>query len=117
MAFKFEKLRVWQISMEYGEKINTLALTFPEHEKFNLNSQIRRAVDSVALNIAEGSIGQTNPEFKKFLGFSIRSLAEVVACLYKAKYRNYLDEIEFNKLYDEAFQLMNQLVELRNNLE
>ena len=55
--------------MEYGEKINTLALTFPEQEKFNLNSQIRRAVDSVALNIAEGSIGQTNPEFKKFLGF------------------------------------------------
>ena len=82
-----------------------------------MNSQIRRAVDSVALNIAEGSIGQTNPEFKKFLGFSIRSLAEVVACLYKAKYRNYLDEIEFNKLYDEAFQLMNQLVALRNNLE
>ena len=117
MAFKFEKLRVWQISMEYGEKINTLALTFPELEKFNLNSQIRRAVDSVALNIAEGSIGQTNPEFKKFLGFSIRSLAEVVTCLYKAKYRNYLDEIEFNKLYDEAFQLMNQLVALRNNLE
>ena len=117
MAFKFEKLRVWQISMEYGEKINTLALTFPEHEKFNLNSQIRRAVDSVALNIAEGSIGQTNPEFKKFLGFSIRSLAEVVTCLYKAKYRNYLDEIEFNKLYDEAFQLMNQLVALNNNLE
>lgn len=103
--------------MEYGEKINTLALTFPEQEKFNLNSQIRRAVDSVALNIAEGSIGQTNPEFKKFLGFSIRSLAEVVTCLYKAKYRNYLDEIEFNKLYDEAFQLMNQLVALRNNLE
>lgn len=117
MSFKFEKLRVWQIAMALGEEINSLALQFPEHEKFNLNSQMRRAIDSVALNISEGSIGQSNPEFKKFLGFSMRSLAEVVTCLYKAKYRNYIVESEFDQLYDKSFQLMNQLAALRKNLE
>lgn len=30
-----------------------------------------RAVDSIALNISEGSIGQSNPEFKKSMGYAI----------------------------------------------
>ena len=71
--------------MEIGEEINTLTNDFPKKELYNLSSQIRRAVDSIALNISEGSIGQSNPEFKKFIGYAIRSLGEVVTCLYKAK--------------------------------
>lgn len=117
MAFKFEKLRVWHISMDFGERIFQMSITFPDHEKFNLMSQIRRASDSIALNIAEGSTGQSNAEFRKFLGYSIRSLAEVVTCLYKARRRNYFGEVDFTKLYDEAFQLMNQIVALRNSVK
>ncbi len=85
MSFKFEKLRIWQLSMEFGESIYKLSLNFPKDESFNLTSQIRRASDSIALNISEGSIFQSKLEFRKFLGYSIRSLAEVVTCLYKAK--------------------------------
>lgn len=117
MSFKFEKLRVWQIAIEFGEQIYQSSLSFPEHEKFNLTSQIRRAVDSVALNISEGAIGQSNAEFSKFLGYAIRSLAEVVTCLYKAKLRNYLDEQSFREHYDSAFNLMNQIAALRNSLK
>ncbi len=116
MSFKFEKLRVWQISMEYAETIYKLTLNFPKEETFNLTSQLRRAVDSVGLNISEGSVGKTNAEFSKFLGYSIRSLAEVVTCLYKAKFRDYVSEEVFKKNYDEAFNLMNQIVALRNSL-
>jgi four helix bundle protein len=83
--FKFEKLIIWQKSMDYGEQIYHLSDKFPKNEIYNLTSQIRRAVDSIALNISEGSIGQSNPEFRKFVGFSIRSLAEVVTCLHKAR--------------------------------
>ncbi|MFT6709503.1 MAG: four helix bundle protein, partial [Flavobacteriales bacterium] len=85
MKFKFEKLIIWQKAMDLGEEVNTLAYSFPKMEIFNLSSQMRRAVDSVALNISEGSIGQSNPEARKFMGYSIRSLAEVVTCLHKAK--------------------------------
>ncbi|MDR6923882.1 MULTISPECIES: four helix bundle protein [Chryseobacterium] len=90
MSFKFEKLVIWQKSMNFAEQIFSLTLNFPKDEIFNLASQIRRASDSIALNISEGSILQSNKEFKKFLGYSIRSLAETVTCLYKAKNRKYI---------------------------
>jgi four helix bundle protein len=104
MKFKFEKLIIWQKAMDMGEEVNTLAYEFPKMEIFNLSSQIRRAVDSIALNISEGSIGQSNPQAKKFMGYSIRSLAEVVTCLHKAKRRKYITEEKFEKLYDDRFQ-------------
>ncbi len=117
MSFKFEKLIIWQKSMEFGEDIIQISTTFPKNEVFNLTSQIRRASDSVALNISEGSILQSNPEFKKFLGYAIRSLAEVVTCLYKAKNRNYISVEIFDENYNNAYHLMNQIIGFRNQLK
>jgi four helix bundle protein len=91
MAFKFENLRIWQESMELAEEINTVADNFPKKEFYNLSSQIRRAADSIALNIAEGSTGLTNMEQKRFLIMANRSVLEVVTCLVKANTRKYLD--------------------------
>lgn len=116
MSFKFENILIWQKAMDLGEELTVLAETFPEKEKFNLSSQICRAVDSIALNISEGSIGQSNPEFKKFVGYSIRSLAEVVTCLHKAKRRKYITEMIFKKHYDESFNLMNMMIAFRKNI-
>jgi len=80
MKFKFEDLIIWQKAMALGEEIDTLSSKFPKKQLYNLSFQIRGAADSIALNISEGSIGQSNPEFRKFMGYSIRSLAEVVTC-------------------------------------
>jgi four helix bundle protein len=52
MAFKFEKLAVWQKSIELGFHIHELTRIFPKEELYILTSQIKRATDSVALNIA-----------------------------------------------------------------
>ncbi len=116
MKFKFEKLIIWQKSMEYGENIHQMAMKFPKEEIYNLSSQIRRAADSIALNISEGAIGQSNPEFKKFISYAIRSLAEVVTCLYKASKRYYISEVEFNEHYEYAFNLMNMLTAFKKNI-
>ncbi len=117
MKFKFENLIIWQKAMDLGEEMNTEANKFPPYEMYNLSSQIRRAADSVALNISEGSIGQSNPEFKKFMGYSIRSLAEVVTCLHKAKRRGYMTEEMFDKYYIDAFNLMNMMVAFKNRIK
>lgn len=116
MLFKFEKLLVWQLSMDLGEDINVLIKSYPENERYNLISQSLRAADSIALNIAEGSIGQSVAEQKKFVGYSIRSLAELITCLHKAKRRMYVTEEDFKNNYRKAFELMNRLIAFRNNV-
>lgn len=116
MKFKFEKLIIWQNAMDFGEEINDLSGSFPKKELFNLSSQILRAGDSIALNISEGSIGQSNPEFKRFMGYSIRSLAEVVTCLHKAKRRKYFSDEDFLNYYDKAFNLMNMMIAFKRNI-
>ena len=60
--------------------MNKFSNNFSKKEIYNLSSQLRRAADSIALNISEGSIDQSNPEFRRFMGYAIRSQAEVVTC-------------------------------------
>jgi four helix bundle protein len=115
--FKFEKLLVWQKAMDLGENMNLLTSSFPKKEVYNLSSQLMRAIDSVALNISEGAIGQTNPEQNRFIGYAIRSLAETVTCLHKAKRRDYINHEVFQKHYDDSFHLMNMLLAFRNKIK
>lgn len=114
--FKFEKLRIWNDSMDLAEDIFESSTKFPKEEIYNLTSQIRRASDSIALNISEGSILQSNPEYQRFLGYSIRSIAEVVTCLHKARRRKYVSEEEFNNFYGKCFDLMNMTIAFRKKL-
>ena len=115
--FKFEKLIIWQKAMSFSEAIVSISDDFPKKEMYNLSSQICRAADSIALNISEGSIGQSNPEFRKFKGYLIRTLVEVISCLHKANQRNYISETEFNKLYEESFHLMNMMIGFKNKIK
>ena len=117
MSFRFEKLKIWTEGMALGEEINLMTSQFPDKERFNLTSQIMRAIDSVALNISEGSTGQSDAEFNRFLGYSVRSIAEVVTCLYKAQYRNYITEEQFRLNYTKCFSLLNMIVAFRKNLK
>lgn len=116
-GFKFGELLIWQKAMEFGERINELTKAFPREEIYNLSSQIRRAVDSIALNISEGSIGQSNAEFKKFIGYAVRSLAEVITCLHKAVRRQYISKNEFNTQYEFAWNLMNMMTAFKRKIK
>jgi four helix bundle protein len=66
MAFKFENLKVWQKAMDLSLLVDDLTKQFPKAELFILTSQIKRACDSISLNIAEASTNQSNPEFARF---------------------------------------------------
>lgn len=114
MAFRFEELKIWQKAVELSNEIDLLTKKFPIDERFSLSSQIKRAADSVVLNIAEGSTGQTKPEFKRFLGIALRSAIEVVACLFLAKTRNYVFTDDFQKLYTEYELLCKMITKFRD---
>lgn len=117
MAFKFENLKVWQASLDLADDIDRLALTFPKHELYSLSSQIKRAADSVSLNIVEGSTGLSNLEFKRFLRIANRSALEVVGCLFLAKRRIYISDDDFNKFYLQIETLVKMLQSLINSIK
>ncbi len=117
MSFKFEKLQVWQKAIDFGADIHGLTQQFPQEELYILTSQIKRAADSVGLNIAEGSTGQSNAEFRQFMGYAIRSAIEVVSCLFIGKKRGIIEPKGFRKLYDEAEIIIKMLQALRNSLK
>ena len=116
MAFKFEELNVWHKALDLSIEINQIVTLFPSFELYNLSNQIRRAADSVVLNIAEGSTGQSNGKFSKFLGYALRSAVEVVACLFIAKKKGYLTEEIFLKNYAEYEILSKMITKLRTSL-
>ena len=116
MAFKFENLIVWQKALDLTVEIDLLTKAFPKDELFILTSQIKRAADSVVLNIAEGCTGQTDATFKQFLGYSLRPAIEVVSCLFVAQRRNFINNLSFQKLYAEYEALCKMITSLKNNL-
>ena len=116
MSFKFEKLIVWQKAVDLASAVSELTKTFPKDELFILTSQIKRAADSVSLNIAEGSTGQSNPEFNKFLGYALRSNIEVAGCLYLGRNRGFIKDESFDKIYKQCEEILVMINALRNSL-
>ena len=117
MSFKFEELKVWQWALDFTVRIHQLTQSFPKEELFVLTNQIKRATDSIALNIAESSTGQSTPEFQRFLGYAVRSAIEVVACLHIARKRNLLADDTFNGLYEKLTIIIKMMQSLRNSLK
>ena len=75
--FKFEELDIWKESINYASRIYKITESFPSEEKFGLVTQLRNAVISISLNIAEGSGRYHNKDFIRFLQIAISSLYEV----------------------------------------
>ncbi len=117
MAFKFEQLKVWESALKLSGEVADLVKQFPKDEMYVLTPQIRRATDSISLNIAEGSTGQSNPEFRKFLRYAIRSAIEVVGCLFLARQRKIVDDKIFRDYYDKLTVLIKGIQALKNSLK
>jgi len=81
-----------------------------------LTSQIKRAADSVSLNIAEGSTGQTNAEFKRFLSIALRSNVEVVGCLHLAIKRNLITFDDFSNIHEKCKEILFMINGLKKSL-
>ena len=79
--YKFEKLKVWQESVELIVLVYSFCKSLPKSEERNLIDQLIRSATSVSLNIAVGSGSDSDVEFKRYLGLSRKSLYEVVAIL------------------------------------
>jgi len=114
--YKFQKLEVYQLSLDYVNSIYKLSKQLPERERFNLANQMERAATSITLNIAEGSTGQSDPEQHRFLGLALRSYLETIACLDLIQNQGYVDPEELEPLREQGHLLFIKLSAFRKAL-
>jgi four helix bundle protein len=114
-VFKFEKLSVWQKSVDFAESVYTATREFPADERFGLTNQIRRAAISIDSNIAEGS-ARPDADFSKFLSYATGSLYEVVTQATIARRQQFLSDAGFGKIYADAEEIGRMLSGLRDSL-
>lgn len=88
----YKKLDIWHDSVELIKVVYNLSEGLPRTEEFNLKSQLKRAIVSVALNIAEGKNRRTSKDFAHFLNLASSSLSEVDAILCICKELEYIEE-------------------------
>jgi len=99
---EFEEIKAWIKARELVKEIYRITSVGKFAKDWSLKDQIRRAVVSIMSNIAEGFSRQSDKEFIRFLYIAKGSTAEVQSQLYVASDLGYVNEGEFNKLYNEA---------------
>ena len=117
MAFKFEQLQIWHRAVELSNEIDLIVRDFPKLEHYSLATQMKRATDSVALNIAEGCTGQSTNEFIRFLNMALRSAVEVVSALHLALKRKNIIETKFREIYNQYSDLCKMITKFREALK
>jgi four helix bundle protein len=116
MAFAFEKLLVYQKSINFADNICTLTRDLPRGYFF-LADQLNRAALSIATNIAEGNGRFTKPDRKNFFGISRGSVQECVPLLELALRQSLLEPDRHEKLKNDLEEIARMLSGLINGLE
>ena len=116
----FKDLISWQKSHELVIEIYRVTEGFPAKEQFGLTNQIRRAVVSVASNLAEG-FGRRSPADKShFYDMARASLHEVQAQLLIAKDVHFLDSVSYDvieRMSEECHKLITGLLNKTKSFE
>ena len=116
-VYKFQKLEVYQLALAYVEDVYELCRLLPASERYNLADQVIRAATSIALNIAEGSTGQTDIEQRRFLSMALRSYLETIACLDIIEGQKYLPVASILELREHGHNLFIKLAAFRKSLK
>lgn len=109
----YRELLVWQKGHQLALEIYRVTVGFPKVEQFGLTDQLRRAAISVPSNVVEGFERGSNKEFKHFLSIARGSTGEVRAQIELARDIGYMQNDDFEKLFDlttEVHKMINSLI-------
>jgi four helix bundle protein len=105
----YQKLKVWQKSIEMSLAIYALTRGFPDTEKFGLVNQMRRCSVSIASNIAEGHARNSDRDFVRFLRIAYGSSAELETQMLIARRLEYISDTDFDRIGGELVQIRKML--------
>jgi four helix bundle protein len=100
---RFEDIEAWQEARKLVKMVYSVINKSSRFKKdFRLVGQAQDAAVSAMSNIAEGFARRSNREFIQFLFISKSSATEVQSQFYVALDQEYIDEADFEKIYNQA---------------
>jgi four helix bundle protein len=112
----FRKLEVWRRSRALAGSIYRITTTFPHRERYGITAQLRRAVVSVAANLAEGCGRMGDRELRRFVRISLGSLSELECELLLAEDLGYVETTACATLNAEMGEIRRMLQSLHDSL-
>lgn len=112
----FRKLKVWEKAHALTLDVYALTKGFPDHERFGLISQMRRAASSVPTNIAEGADRSSMRDRKHFHEIARTSLEELKYQIILCHDLKYLTTSDGRRLMEAAREIGKMLHGLDRSL-
>jgi len=110
-------MEVWQLGRKLTKLVYEHSKKFPDEEKFDLSSQIRRATVSMPSNVAEGWGRHGTAEFIPFLRRANGSLVEVETQLILSADLEFSTQPEVDGLLEQTQILGKKILNLERGLE
>lgn len=113
---QFEDIISWQQARILCAKIGVLVEEERFKKNFRLIDQLEGSTGSIMDNIAEGFERSGNREFIQYLSIAKASCGETRSQLYRALDRNYINQTEFQELYDLVIYISNLIQKMMGYL-
>ncbi len=116
VKFRFQDLKIWQLSIEIADKLFDIADELESKKLYRFAEQIRGAGMSMSNNIAEGSGSISKKEFTQFLNIARRSTFENANILILLQSRNFITQEAMDQLLDDLDMLCRQITNFQKTL-
>lgn len=113
----YKDLVVWQQAVDLALDIYRISDKFPDHEKFGISNQLRRASISISSNIAEGWGRNSTKNYIQFLRISRGSLLEIESIIHVTQKLNYISESDHDAISSRIEAISKMLNRLISTLE
>jgi four helix bundle protein len=116
MTFVFERLDVYQKSMDFIDETAALIETFPRGYGY-LGNQLARASLSIAANLAEGNGRFTKPDRRNFFTIARGSVQECIPLLELASRRGLINSAQHTDLRNRLEEISRMISGLIKGIE
>jgi four helix bundle protein len=99
---RFEDLEICQLARIIYRKVSMISTKMKKNHDYRFADQMKSAAGFVMDNIAEGFERSSRLEFLNSLSISKGECGELKSQLYRALDDNYIDQKEFDELYNEV---------------
>jgi four helix bundle protein len=113
----FKELKIWQKGRNFVKEIYLTVSKFPPEERFALTSQMKRAVISIASNIAEGAGRETSKDFARFLDIANGSAFELETHIYLAFDLGFINEEILTNLIEKIEEIEKMIYGFKKRLD